>query len=133
MKSVFLDTVGLLASWDTRDQWHLAVEQALLKLSKVRPDTITTTFVLLECGNAAARTPYRPVVDRLRGRLEARGWLVSPTHEDWESAWAAYGRDEAGGAGIVDHVSFEVMRRLGISHALTNDQHFRTAGFEILF
>ena len=133
MKSVFLDTVGLLASWDTRDQWHLAVEQALAKLSKVRPETITTTFVLLECGNAAARTPYRSAVDRLRDRLQARGWVVSPTDEDWEKAWGAYRRDEAGGAGIVDHVSFEVMRRLGISHALTNDQHFRTAGFETLF
>jgi predicted nucleic acid-binding protein len=65
--------------------------------------------------------------------LQARGWLVSPTDEDWDRAWAAYRRDKAGGAGIVDHVSFEVMRRLGVNHAFTNDQHFRAAGFETLF
>ena len=42
-------------------------------------------------------------------------------------------RDEAGQAGIVDHVSFAVMRRLGITQAFTNDRHFQTAGFETLF
>ena len=35
--------------------------------------------------------------------------------------------------GIVDHVSFVVMRRLGLTQAFTNDAHFRAAGFEVLF
>ncbi len=48
-------------------------------------------------------------------------------------AWAAYRRGEAGAAGIVDHVSFEVMRRLGVTEAFTNDRHFVAAGFEVLF
>jgi predicted nucleic acid-binding protein len=33
----------------------------------------------------------------------------------------------------VDHVSFAVMRRLGISKAFTNDRHFKAAGFEPMF
>jgi len=33
----------------------------------------------------------------------------------------------------VDHVSFVVMRRLGVGRAFTNDRHFRAAGFETLF
>lgn len=41
--------------------------------------------------------------------------------------------EESGGASIVDHVSFAVMRRLGLSKAFTNDRHFRGAGFETLF
>ena len=41
--------------------------------------------------------------------------------------------DEADDAGIVDHVSFVVMRRLGISDAFTNDRHFKAAGFNTLF
>jgi len=36
-------------------------------------------------------------------------------------------------AGIVDHVSFIVMRRLGITDAFTNDRHFQAAGFTTLF
>jgi len=33
----------------------------------------------------------------------------------------------------VDCMSFAVMPRLRITDAFTNDQHFRAAGFEILF
>ena len=36
-------------------------------------------------------------------------------------------------AGIVDQISFVVMRRLGVSRAFTNDRHFRAAGMEPLF
>ena len=56
-----------------------------------------------------------------------------PTTQEIEEAWAAYDRGEAGQAGIVDHVSFQVMRRLGISEAFTNDKHYQAAGFTVLF
>jgi len=35
--------------------------------------------------------------------------------------------------GIVDCISFAVMRRLGLTEAFTNDQHFTAAGFTTLF
>jgi len=44
-----------------------------------------------------------------------------------------YSRREAANAGIVDHVSFVVMRRIGITEAFTNDHHFKAAGFTTLF
>jgi predicted nucleic acid-binding protein len=50
-----------------------------------------------------------------------------------EDAWASYHRGEADQAGIVDQISFRVMRRLGATEAFTNDQHFRAAGFAPLF
>jgi predicted nucleic acid-binding protein len=59
--------------------------------------------------------------------------LILPSVEDWEAAWLAFDRREADSAGIVDHVSFTILRRLGISKAFTNDSHFRAAGFEVLF
>jgi hypothetical protein len=133
MSAVFLDTVGLLALWDRSDQWHDAAEKAFCHVSEARSDLLTTTFVLLECGNAAARRPYRAAVDRLRERMEAAGVLILPSEEDWRRAWAAYRKGEVGQAGIVDHVSFVVMRRLGITRAFTNDQHFAAVGFEVLF
>jgi predicted nucleic acid-binding protein len=131
--TVFLDTVGLLALWDQSDQWHTAASEAFSQLSTVRCPVVTTTFVLLECGNAAARRPYRLTVDRLRENLEAANGLIVPTEADWRQAWAAYRRGEADQAGIVDHVSFLVMRRLGLTTAFTNDHHFRAAGFIVLF
>jgi predicted nucleic acid-binding protein len=131
--TVFLDAVGLLALWDESDQWHKAAQACFLKLLSGRVDLITSSFVLLECGNAAARRPYRSAVSRLRAQMETGNRLVTPTVEDWQAAWLAYERREADNAGIVDHTSFSIMRRLGISQAFTNDNHFRAAKFETLF
>lgn len=133
MKAVFADTVGLLALWDRSDQWHEGAEKAFAAFSKSSTALFTTSFVLLECANAATRRPYRLEVDRLRIELERGGFLVQPTQEEWLGAWKAYARSDFGGAGVVDHVSFLVMRRLGISQAFTNDRHFASAGFEVLF
>jgi predicted nucleic acid-binding protein len=72
-------------------------------------------------------------VDSFRQTLETANLLLTPSEVDWQMAWNAYRRGEAGQAGIVDHVSFIVMRRLGLTRAFTNDQHFRAAGFEVLF
>jgi predicted nucleic acid-binding protein len=98
-----------------------------------RADLVTSNFVLVECGNAASRRPYRSTVSRLRKHLEPGQRLIVPTDEDWQAAWLAYELGEADSAGIVDHVSIAIMRRLGISKAFTNDGHFRAAGFETLF
>jgi uncharacterized protein len=131
--TVFLDTVGLLAVWDESDQWHRAAQACFSELFSVRADLVTSSFILLECGNAAARRPYRSAVSRLRKQMEPGHHLIVPTAEDWQAAWLTYERGEADSAGIVDHVSFTIMRRLGISEAFTNDAHFRAAGFKTLF
>ncbi|RIK84064.1 MAG: hypothetical protein DCC67_05295 [Planctomycetota bacterium] len=59
--------------------------------------------------------------------------MISPTDGDWNAAWLAYERGDAGAPGIVDQVSFVVMRRFGITRAFSNDWHFAAAGFETLF
>jgi predicted nucleic acid-binding protein len=133
VNGAFLDTVGLIAVWDPTDQWHaeaVAVYRSLLAGGR---RLVTTSLVLLECGNAAARRPYRSDVVDLRLALAGAGLLIEPTADEVEAAWAAYDRGEAGRAGIVDHVSFLVMRRLGLIEAFTNDRHFLAAGFAPLF
>ena len=130
---VFLDTVGILALWDRADQWHDSAELAFAELLRQRVRLVTTSFVLLECGNAAARHPYRAEVVLLRQKLESRGDLLEPTISDCEQAWTAYARGDAAQAGIVDQVSFAVMKRLGLTQAFSNDGHFRAAGFTTLF
>jgi hypothetical protein len=59
--------------------------------------------------------------------------LFAPNETDWQEAWAAFDQGKPGDAGIVDQVSFAIMRRLGIRQAFTNDRHFSAAGFETLF
>lgn len=133
MSAVFLDTVGLLALWDAGDQWHPAAEAAFERIKVSRSQVVTTAYVLLECGNAAARKPYRQAVNRLRVKMEEASLLIQPTEDDWRQAWAAHVSGETREAGIVDHFSFAVMRRLQLRQAFANDRHFAAAGFEILF
>jgi len=133
MTPVFLDTVGLLAVWDASDQWNAAADAAYRDVIQRGQQVLTTPLILWECGNAAARRPFRQRVNVLRQKLIQEGLLIEPTPAEIETAWAAYDRGEASQAGIVDHVSFMVMRRLGITEAFTNDGHFHAAGFVTLF
>jgi len=133
MNDVFLDTVGLIATWDIRDQWHAAADAAFQELLQQERCLVTTPLILWECGNTAARCPYRQRVNVFRQHLVQEGLLIEPTPQEIEASWAAYDRGEAGQAGIVDHVSFVVMRRLDITEAFTNDRHFQAAGFVTLF
>ena len=133
MKVVFLDTVGLVAIWDQTDQWHTAAALAMKAANIPGARFVTTPYILLECGNAAARKQYRAEVCLLRDRLVRYGDLLDPSTNEIEEAWKNYRADRAGGAGIVDHVSFMVMRRLGITDVFSNDRHFKTAGFNTLF
>jgi uncharacterized protein len=130
---VFLDTVGLLALWDRSDQWHAPASQAFQRFSKERARLYTSSLVLLECANAAARRPYRTVVAALWHQMKEAGSVFQPTEEDFEAAWLSYERGAIGGRGVIDLISFRVMRQLGIELAFTNDRHFQTAGFLILF
>ncbi|HWY87444.1 MAG TPA: hypothetical protein VNX28_12000, partial [Gemmataceae bacterium] len=133
MKPVFLDTVGLIALWDEADQWHPVAKPVFSALLAGHQTMVTTTSVLLECGNAAARRVYRLNVYDLRQKMLANNSLIDPSSEEIEQAWSDYRASLAGEAGIVDHVSFAIMRRLSITHAFTNDAHFRAAGFETMF
>ena len=133
MNPVFLDTVGLLALWDNNDQWHAGASKAFQTLQADRLVLSTTSLVLFECANAAARRTYRSAPYRLWTQLQAGGWLIHPTSEDIHQGWENYQKGTAGEAGIVDHISFAVMRRLELTQAFTNDRHFRAAGFEPLF
>jgi predicted nucleic acid-binding protein len=72
-------------------------------------------------------------VTQLRITLSEQNGLIHPTEDDWTRAWEEFDSGNPGDAGIVDLVSFTVMRRIGINRAFTNDRHFTAAGFEILF
>src|SRR5258706_11362281 len=113
MSGVFVDSVGLLALWNKNDQWHGVAKTSFATINDDSTPLITTTFILLECGNAAARTPFRSEANRLRKQFEEAGSLVWPTEGDWQSAWAAYQRGEADAAGIFYPISFVVVRGLG--------------------
>jgi len=132
MRRIYLDMIGLLALWNARDQWHEQAVRVLRELTAAGVEFWTSEYVLLECGYAAARTPFRDQVVELRRNLLEDGKVLHPEEGELNAAWETYQRGSAGEAGIVDLVSFAVMRRMRITEAVTNDRHFQTAGFVTL-
>ena len=66
----------------------------------------------------------------VHGSAEIRIIHVDPTLQ--AEAWDLFGKWGATGANVIDCASFAIMRDLSIRKAFTFDQHFQTAGFEIL-
>ena len=87
MNAVFVDTVGMIAVWNKTDQWHDEAEAAYQDLHENARRLVTTPLVLWECGNAAARRPFRPNVNRLRHYLLQERLLIEPTAQEIEDAW----------------------------------------------
>jgi predicted nucleic acid-binding protein len=133
LSDVFLDTVGLLALFNVDDQWHGAADAAYERIKRDGRNFITTSFVFLEAGNAAARTRVRPLIITVRRQMAEQGRIDFPSQRDWEHGWSLYEQNFANRAGIVDCISFAVMRRLGLTEVFSNDQHFTAAGFTTLF
>ena len=74
MSGVFFDSVGLLALWNASDQWHAPAEEAYRQLIGRNPPLWTTTLVLYECGNRAARrADFRCLAAAFRDEMEAKG------------------------------------------------------------
>jgi predicted nucleic acid-binding protein len=128
MSAVFADTFYFLGLTNPGDSVHA---KCLHFAQQHRGGFLTTTAVLLECGNAAAKPPYRERAAALLESLAAdprvrvrplttslydRGRAFNAQYEDKE--WS-----------LTDCISFIVMRDEEVTEAATGDRDFEQAGF----
>ena len=131
---IFLDAAYAIALSVTNDQHH---EQAMTLRAelKIAPQRLVTTrAVLLEIGNALAKSRYRGAAIQLLESLEGDPNVeIIPMSEDlYDRAIHLY-RDRLDKEwGITDCISFVVMEEAGLQDALTADLHFRQAGYRPL-
>lgn len=131
MRTIFLDTQFVVALVNERDEHHAAARNLvpLLRASNI----VTTGGVILEIGNSLARS-HRDNAIELIGVLLSR----DDCFIEWVSRSLVaesldfYDRHGDKNWGLVDCMSFVVMRRHRIREVLTNDQHFEQAGFVAL-
>ena len=131
---VFLDTVGLIALLNKDDEYHDEACAVFSGIGRARRSVVTTNLVLSELGNGLARTACRKEV----------GWLIAQLHGDPTSTVVHVDPDRFTEGvelylersdkmwGLVDCVSFVVMRAKGLTDAFTADQHFQQAGLTCL-
>lgn len=129
-ESVFVDTGYILVLVNENDQHH-AEALALSEQFDGHP-AVVTDAVLLEIGNALSRMDRAAAVQIIQDLREAPGVTVmNLTPKLFESAFDLYRRHTDKQWGLVDCLSFVVMRQMKLTTALAFDQHFPQAGFVV--
>lgn len=131
---VFLDTSYSIAAAIGKDQFHQRARQ-LSALMKAENTQITTTqAVVFEIGNALSKLKYRQSAIGIIQNLEndPNTLIISVNGALYEAGFELFQNRPDKEWGLVDCISFVVMRERNIEAALTADEHFTQAGFRAL-
>jgi predicted nucleic acid-binding protein len=135
LSASFLDTSGWFAALSPREAKHRSALAAYRTWIEAGDELVTSNLVIAE---------MQILLARFRGPGEGLRFIDSvhqdPTHQvvfvdrELERAavdqWLRRYRDQR--LSLADAVSFEVMRARRIRRALTLDEHFTLAGFEMV-
>jgi predicted nucleic acid-binding protein len=132
--SVFLDTSYSIAIAIARDEFHERSFELANKIEKENTQIFTTQAVILEIGNALSKLKYRQSAVGIIQHLESdiNTTIISLTDELYDKAFELFRSRADKEWGLIDCVSFVVMREREIVGALTADEHFVQAGFRAL-
>lgn len=127
--SVFIDTSGFIAVLDKDNARHTEAAKTWMDILTSEEDLVTTNYVLVETcalvqnrlGMTAIKMFQEDVVPVLR--IE---WIDKDVHQAAMRIMRAAARKKLS---LVDCVSFETMRLLGVTTAFTLDRHFKEQGF----
>ena len=131
---VFLDTAYAIALSSEQDDYHGLALQIADELEAERTSIVTTQAILLEIGNALSKHRFRHAAVALLQALEldTSVEIVPFSQELYDRAFALFSQRPDKDWGLIDCVSFIVMRDHGIIQALTTDDHYRQAGFQAI-
>ncbi|MDI3280730.1 MAG: PIN domain-containing protein [Bacillota bacterium] len=129
---VYLDTSALLAVLDAADEYHLLAKEVWTALLTSGATLVASNYVLVETyallqrrlGMEAVQVFHADIVPLLKVE-----WVSEAVHLCGAHALVTANRRSLS---LVDCVSFEVMRRLGIKEVFTFDQDFAEQGFHCL-
>jgi predicted nucleic acid-binding protein len=127
----FVDTSALLAFLDRDATRHASVAASLASIL-ADGSGVTHNYVVLETEALTHRRLGGPVARRLLEDVVALldvAWIDADLHT---AAVSSHLKALRRRSSLVDHVSFEVMRRRGIDVALALDANFAAAGFRLL-
>lgn len=131
MTAVFADAFYYFALVNPADERHVKARDFTANFTG---KIVTTTWILTEVGDGLAKVVNRPLFLEMVSdlRMDPDVQISPPDVELFEEGLALYGRRLDKDWSLTDCISFVVMERLGITHALTGDHHFEQAGFVAL-
>ncbi len=132
--SVFLDTSFSIALTIEKDNYHERAIDLTEQIGIAETRIFTTQAVILEIGNSLSKLKYRRAAVGIIQRLQndSNVSIISLTGELYDQAFELFSSRPDKEWGLVDCVSFVVMKAENIEAALTTDEHFLQAGFRAL-
>lgn len=128
---LFIDTSAFFALLDHDDAQHPAAKKVWENLLQEGNTLLTSNYVLVECfalmQNRLGLKAVRDFQENILPLIEVE-YVDLEMHRAGVSALLAASRRNLS---LVDCVSFEVMRTLGVKAVFTFDTHFREQGFSI--
>nr|WP_308255570.1 PIN domain-containing protein [Geminocystis sp. GBBB08] len=128
---IFIDTWFIVALINKRDQYH---QKALALAEKFENyPLITTDAILLEVGNGLSSNYRNEVAELIEEFLTSDDVdVIRLTPKLFDEALRLFKKHQDKSWGLVDCISFIVMREQNVTQALTFDKHFIQAGFQAL-
>ena len=131
MPEVFVDTSFVVALVNKNDQYHSLALELTERFNQ--QGLVTTDAILLEIGNALSRNFKRESVEIIEHFLTSDDVKVIHLYPPlFRKAFDLYKSHSDKQWGLIDCVSFVVMKELAIEEALSADKHFEQAGFRVL-
>ena len=132
MNKLFLDTAFVISLLSTNDEYHQVAKRLAAEL--ITQQIITSRAIMLEIGNALSKPSYRPQTIQFLQFLEADPQIkIVPLDESlYAQAFQLFSSRMDKSWGLVDCISFVIMKNNNIKMALTTDKHFQQAGFQAL-
>ena len=131
MTGTFVDTSYVVALVNPRDENHEKANELVDAYDK-KP-LLVTDAVLLEIGNSLAKGYKQNAIEIIEEFLDSPEVEIVRLDETlFAKAFELYKSHTDKTWGLVDCISFVVMRERGITDALTSDKHFVQAGFRAL-
>ena len=133
MTALFLDTSFVIALLSEDDGSHLTAAAEWRRQTRARSKIMVTEYIVLETVNfLISRNQRAQAIDAGVLLRNEDVDYVSVDDTLFDDGWRYLIRYKDKHFSLTDCVSFVVMKRRGISQALTFDHHFAQAGFEIL-
>jgi uncharacterized protein len=130
--TVFADTSAVYAILDEDDASHERAAKQFIDLSNARETLVTSNYVLLETLTLTSRRLGLAAARDFQLRMAPLfhvHWVDEDLHARSVATLFTAGRRRLS---LVDCVSFELMRRLGLDTAFAFDEHFEQQGFRTL-
>lgn len=127
---IFVDTSGFLAVLNANDDYHDQARAYWTKVNQRQEVLICSNYVLIETVALVQNRLGMSIVKRFESdivpvlRVE---WVDEMTHRAGVAAMLSANRRRLS---LVDCVSFEIARQLGIREIFTFDGHFREQGLD---